>query len=207
MRNRHVLSLLVLALVPCSALQGQVLQAHLQGEQLYVTAPQLHFLNERILERLHNGAAVPFHFQLTAVPSSGGRPLAQVSDRFVLSFDLWEERFSVVQSNAPRRTVSHLASLAAEAWCLENLALAVSALAAEKSFVLKLDIRAEEPGDEPSADSGSGLSLTGLIDVFSRKAKEQPLRWSAVTGPIRLQDLKQELTVRRPSSNVRRKEQ
>jgi hypothetical protein len=202
MRNREILSLLALALLSCPLLQAQVLQVRLQGERLNVTAPQLHFLNERVLERLHNGAAVPFHFQLTAVPSSGGRPLTQVSDRFVLSFDLWEERFAIVQSNAPRRTASHLSSSAAEAWCLENLALPVSALAAEKSFVLKLDVRAEEQGDESSAEGGSGLSLTGLIDMFSRKAKEQPLRWSAVSGPIRLQDLKN--SVRRPTSNVRR---
>jgi hypothetical protein len=206
-KNRCILclSLLLLVLVPCPLLQAQVLKAHLQADRLFVTAPQLHFLNERILERLHNGAAVPFHFQLAAVPVSGGKPLVQASDRFVLSFDLWEERFSVVQSNGPRRGASHLSSSAAEAWCLENLALPVSALAAEKSFVLKLDIRAEEP-EEESVDSG-GLSLTGLIDVFSRKAKEQPLRWSAVTGSIRLEDLKQEnQSVRRPMSNVRRQE-
>jgi hypothetical protein len=161
------------------------------------------FLNARVLERLHNGAAVPFNFQLTAVPSSGGKALAQTSDRFVISFDLWEERFSVVESGPPRRTISHLASSAAEGWCLENLSIPISALAAEKSFVLKLDIRAEEPADESSAESSPGLSLAGLIDVFSRKSKEPPLRWSVVSGPIRLQDL----TVRRPTSNVRRHHQ
>lgn len=197
-KNRQILSLLLLALIPCSVLEAQTLQARLQGGRLYVTAPQLHFLNDRTLERLHNGAAVPFNFQLTAVPSSGGKPLAQASDRFVLSFDLWEERFSVMQSGTPRRTVSHLSSSAAEAWCLENLSLAVSALAAEKSFVLKLDVRAEEPAEESSAENNPGLSLAGLIEVFSRKAKEQPLRWSAVSGPIRLQDLK--------DPNVRRHE-
>ena len=203
-KNRKILSLLLLALIPCSVLEAQTLQAHLQGGRLYAAAPQLHFLNDRILERLHNGTAVPFNFQLTAVPSSGGKALVQASDRFVISFDLWEERFSVVQSGPPRRTISHLSSSAAEEWCLENLSVSVSALAPEKSFVLKLDIRAEEPADESSAESSSGLSLAGLIDVFSRKAKEQPLRWSAVSGPIRLQDMK-DPAVRRPTTDVRRR--
>ena len=202
-RNPQVVSLLLLALIPCAGLEAQTLQARLQGERLRVSAPHLIFFNARVLERLHNGAAVPFNFQLTAVPSSGGKAVAEASDRFVVSFDLWEERFSVVESGPPRRTISHLTSSAAEEWCLESLSIPVSALAAEKSFVLKLDIRAEEPADESAAEGNPGLSLAGLIDVFSRKPKEQPLRWSAVSGPIRLKDLKDQ-GVRRPTSNVRR---
>jgi len=204
-RNRQIVSLLFLALVPCSVLEAQGLQAHLQGGRLLVTAPQLHFLTDGVLDRLHNGAAVAFNFQLTAVPSSGGKPVTQVSDRFVFSFDLWEERFSIVQSNEPRRKVSNLSVAGAEAWCLENLPVEVSALAGEKSLVLKLDIRAEDPAEDSSAEGNPGLSLAGLIDVFSRKSKGQPLRWSVVSGPIRLQDLK-DVSVRRPTPNVRRQE-
>jgi hypothetical protein len=189
-KNRSLWLLLLLATVPCANLRGQGLQARLEGSILYAKAPEVRFLTDRVVARLHNGASVSFHFQLVAVPGSGGRPVAEASDLFVLSFDLWEEKFAVVQSAAPRRSVSHLSANAAEAWCLDNLPLPVQALAPESPFVLRLEIRAEDPEEEAAGDAASGLSLAGLIDVFSRKSKEPPLRWTVVSGPIRLAGLK-----------------
>ena len=189
-KNMSSWFLLLVALVPCQALRAQALQARLDGARLYVTAPQLRLLADRVLVRLQNGASVSFHFQLAAVPAAGGKPLSEASDLFILSFDLWEERFAVVQSAAPRRTASHLSARAAEAWCLENLPIPVPSLAPDGSFVLRLEVRADEPDRDSPPETGSGLSLAGLIDVFSRKTKEQPLRWSAISGPIRLADLK-----------------
>ncbi len=184
-------ALLLFLLIHCPILEAQALRVRLDGERLFVAAPQLHFLTDRVLERLHNGAAVPFHIQLVAVSNSGGKSIAEVSDLFVVSFDLWEERFSVVQSASPRRTVSHLSANSAEAWCLENLPLPVSALADEKPIILKLDIRADESADELAAENNPGISLSGLIEIFSRKSKEKPLRWFAVSDAIRLLDLRQ----------------
>jgi hypothetical protein len=185
-KNQRALLLIALAAAIVSHLQAQALQPRIDGALLRVAAPQLRFLPGRILERLHNGAAVPFQFQLSA--NSGGHTLEQATTRFVLSYDLWEERYSIQQTDAGKRAASHLAQDAAEAWCLENLSLPVSALAGEKTFVLKLEIRAEE-AKEDSTDAKPSFSMAGLIDVFSRKPKEEPLRWSAVSGPVRLQDL------------------
>lgn len=180
----------LLALASCTAVQAQALKARLDGSRLYVTAPQLRLLTDRVRVKLQNGAAVSFHFQLVALPPAGGKPLSEASDLFVLSFDLWEERFAVVQSAAPRRAASHLTAEAAEAWCLENLPIPVPPLAPDSPFVLRLEVRAEEPERDSAANGGPGLSLAGLIEVFSRKTKEPPLRWSAVSGPVRLADLK-----------------
>ena len=206
MRKHRQFWLLLLVLpIACRFLEAQTLQVRLEGTRLYATAPQLRLLTESILTRLQNGAAVRFHFQLTAVPGSGGKPLSEASDLFVLSFDLWEERFSVIQSAAPRRAVSHLSAAAAEAWCLENLPLPVPAVALESPFVVRLEIRAEDAEGESSSDSSPGLSLAGLIEIFSRKAKEQPLRWSALSGPIRLGELKKKATgAQRPLPRDRR---
>lgn len=189
-KNTSPWLLLLLALVLCPDVGAQVLQARLDGSRLYATAPQLRLLADRVLVRLRNGASVSFHFQLAAVPASGGKPLSEASDLFILSFDLWEERFAIVQSGASRRTASHLSAQAAEAWCLENLPVPVPAVVPDTPFILRLEVRADEPERDSPPDTGSGLSLAGLIDVFSRKAKEPPLRWSAISGPIRLADLK-----------------
>ena len=185
-RNQRALVLIALAAMIVSHLHAQALQPRIDGALLRVAAPQLRFLSGRTLERLHEGAAVPFQFQLSA--GLGGHTLQQANTRFVLSYDLWEERYSIRQTDAGKRAASHLTRDAAEAWCLENLALPVSALAGEKTFVLKLEIRAEEAKEDP-ADAKPSFSMAGLIDVFSRKPKEEPLRWSAVSGPVRLQDL------------------
>ncbi len=170
MRSRRRLLILTLLFVaPSRALLAQNLQPYLQADRVHVTAPQVQFLAGRVLERLRNGAAVPFSFQLTA--TAGGKTVAQSSGRVVLSFDLWEERFSGVQ-DAPRRTASHLTSNAAESWSLEGVSLPLSALAGQKPFVLKLEIRAEEQVEQPDAEAGNpGLSMAGLIEVFSRKSQ------------------------------------
>jgi hypothetical protein len=84
--------------------------------------------------------------------------------------------------------VSDLSDGAAEAWCLQNLALPVAALAGEKPWMLKLQVRVEEARAESNGASPR-ISVAGLIDVFSRKPKEEPLQWSAVSGPFRLRDL------------------
>ena len=184
--NQRALLLIILAAALVSHLYAQALQPRVNGALLRVAAPQLRFLSGRILERLHNGAAVPFQFRLAA--TSGGRTLEQANARFVLSYDLWEERYSIQQTDAGKRAASHLTQDAAEVWCLENLELPVSALAGEKTFVLKLEIRAEEAKEDP-ADAKPSFSMAGLIDVFSRKPREEPLRWSAISGLVRLQDL------------------
>ncbi len=185
--RRRLPGLIFLLLAPLPRLVAQTLQPYLEGDRVQVAAPQLRFLSGRALERLRDGAAVPFTLQLTA--TSGGRALAQASGRVVLSFDLWEERFSGVQ-DAPRRSASHLTLDAAEAWSLQAVALPLSALAGQESFVLKLEIRAEEQAEQVDAEAGNpGLSMAGLIEVFSRKAKEQPSRWSAISATVRVHDL------------------
>jgi hypothetical protein len=105
----------------------------------------------------------------------------------VLSYDLWEERYSAVL-DSPRRAASGLSAASAETWCLASVSLPASALAEQKTFVLKLEIHAAE---EQQGEDGAGMSVAGLVDVFSRKSREHPSRWSAATGTLRLADLKE----------------
>jgi hypothetical protein len=189
MKNYRILLLpLSLLIAAGTLLPAQVLQPRLDGAVLRVTAPQLRFLSGRILEKLHNGIAVPFVFHLRA--SSGGRMVVETSTRYVLSFDLWEEKFSVLQIDGGQRSVTHLGQEAAEAWCLENLGLSVSAFAGEGTYLLKLEIRVEETRGQ-TTNRDNGFSMIRLIELFSRKAREEPLSWSAVSGPVRLDDLGQ----------------
>jgi hypothetical protein len=180
---------LLLAFAWIMALQAQTasLTVERRGKYLRAYAPQLHFLAGRPLERLQNGASVAYVFEATLI--SDQKTMLRVQERFILSFDLWEEKFSVVRAGSSGRSGSHLTAAMAEAWCLDNLEVPVPALGPEKPFVLKLDCRTAGNESESGIDSSSGLTLASLIDVLSRKARDAPPRWQAISGPLRLADL------------------
>jgi hypothetical protein len=168
--------------------QSPSLTVERRGNQLHVAAPQLHFLEGKPLERLNNGASVTYTLALTL--TAGSSATVRQQERFILSYDLWEEKFSVVQAGSPGRSASHLTAAAAESWCLDSLQLPLPVLSPEKSFTVKLECSYVD-SESASGESSSGLTLAGLIEVFSRKKREEPLHWEALSGPLRLMDMKQ----------------
>ncbi len=158
------------------------------GEHLRLSAPQLHFLAGEPLQRLHDGRSVTYVFTVSLRVLRGGPVGQPVTREVVFSYDLWEERFAVVRLDDPKTAASHLTAAAAERWCVDLLALPVRAAPAAKSFVVKLECSMREDGAEP-ADSPSATTFTGLIDLFSRRARAEPPRWEAESLPLRLADL------------------
>jgi hypothetical protein len=187
--RRFRLSGLLLTVAGTLALQAQTasLVVERRGGFLDLHAPQLHFLEGKPLEQLRNGASVTYIFELTLV--SDQKTVTRLQERFILSFDLWEERFSIVRPGSAGRSSSHLTAAMAEAWCLSNLRTPVPAIGPEKSFVLKLDCRTAGDESEGESSDSSSLTLASLIDALSRKARDAPPRWQAVSGPLRLADL------------------
>lgn len=178
-----------LAVIVCLSAQPAPLTVERDGDRLRLSAPQLHFLTGEPLDRLHDGRSVTYVFSASLHVHRGAQQGAGVTRHVVFSYDLWEERFAVVRLDDPKVAASHLTAAAAEAWCIDLLALPVRAAPAGKTFVVKLEcsLREEEaqPGDTPSA-----ATFTGLIDLFSRKARAAPPRWEAASLPLRLADLK-----------------
>ena len=176
----------VVAAAVLLAQQG-TLTVERQGDRLHLSARNVHLLEGTPLEQLKNGAALPYVFSVTIQPAAGGGRFPRLEERFVVSYDLWEERFAVVQTGRPRRTVSHLTAAAAETWCLDSLRPGVPAVPAEKTFVVKL-LCSVVPDEEPQ--SGEGFTLSALIDFFSRKDATAPPHWELLSAPLRLADLK-----------------
>jgi hypothetical protein len=173
-------------------LTAPALKLCLEGEDLRVAAPHFKFLTGRPLERLQDGASVAFLAQFSLAAGSNGIAMRRAVDRFVVSYDLWEEKFSITrtgQNRNDRRTVSHLTMAAAEAWCLGSLALDTAGLAAEQPFWIRLELRAEDPRDQAAVVGEPGINLTRLIEVFSNPARAQQARWEAEVGPVRLAEL------------------
>jgi len=157
------------------------------GGDLRVSAASLHFLTGKSLLRLRDGAAVPFDFQLTV--ASGSTVVARSLERFTVSYDVWEEKFSVVRVRDFRRSGMRLSAASAESWCLDNILIPAANLPSGLPLWARLEIRSVE-SKEPLAAT-SGINLATLIELFSRPSRPQQDGWSAESAPFQLADLKQ----------------
>lgn len=170
------------------------LAARLDGDVLHVSAPNFTFLNGKPLERLKDGASIAFIAQLTVSSSPNYVvPDARSVARFAVSYDIWEERFSVTKiTDRPdqRRTVSHLPGPEAEAWCFNNLAINRSDVPTDKPFYLQLDLRVEDPRDQAGVIGETGISIARMVEIFSRPVREKQVHWLLNSGPVRVEDLR-----------------
>jgi hypothetical protein len=168
------------------------------GDNLHVSAPRLHFLTGKPLERLKDGASVVFLSQLTLFTDARRTVLRRVPDRLVLSYDLWEEKFSVSRLGGMPRTKSHLSASAAEEWCLESMVISASGLTPDSLFWLRFEMRPADARELSSVVGEPGISITRLIEIFSRKPGPEEPRWTLDAGPLRLSQL-----VRAPGRGTR----
>ncbi len=156
------------------------------GDHLSVAAPQLHFISGKAAEKLQNGSTVTYVLMLTVAPEHSKKQTLHA--KFMVSYDLWEEKYSVVKV-PDGNAVSRLTAATAEAWCLENLPIPVRSISERQPFMIRLECTIEEDAGKES-DKASGPIFADLIEIFSRKKQEAPLRWETVAGPFRLEDLK-----------------
>ena len=120
---------------------------------------------------------------------------ARTVARFALSYDVWGDKFSVVKigdrPESHRASASHLATTeATQNWCLDNLTIDQSALPADRPFYVHLDLRIEDPHDQLGIVGEAGISISRLIEVFSRPARLGQPPWVRTEGPFRLSELK-----------------
>jgi hypothetical protein len=182
----------ILALFLCLELAAMtvpsgLLPRHIAGE-IHITAPSLHFLTGKSLSRLRDGAAVPFDFQLIISSGSKDNVVARSVERFTVSYDVLEEKFSAVRVRDFRRSGMRLSASSAESWCLDNIFIPAAGLPAGQQLWARLEIRSAE-SKEPLPES-SGLNLATLIELFSRSSHPQQDRWSVESAPFQLADLK-----------------
>ena len=162
------------------------------ADQLHVLAPRLHFLSGKSLQRLRDGATVPFDFQLSIAAGLKTNFVARAVERFTVSYDVWEEKFRVVRLRDFRKSATGLTANAAEAWCVENVFVPALGMPADKELWAHLDVRAVEPKEMlSSSPGGSVISIPELIQLLSRPPRPQQDHWSLVSTAFRLSDLKQ----------------
>jgi hypothetical protein len=92
----------------------------------------------------------------------------------------------VTRVGQPARSVSHLTSTAAEAWCLDNVTIPATAIQPERRAAVWMRLLLRTRDEAPARQSGddSPFSIRVLIDALGRRdAREaQPLVLEA--GPF-----------------------
>jgi hypothetical protein len=178
---------LACAIVAITQLSAQSLTISTDSGAVRVQAPGFHFIEGESLAKLRDGQSVRFDLGVSVTPRPGAPTAVERRQTCVLSYDLWEERFAAAVAGVPSRAISHLTSAAAETWCVQQLSMPLSELGrlASDGFWVRLDCRvvngagATEPEDE-------GLTLRGLIEVFSRRRQNAEVSRSAEGGPFRV---------------------
>ena len=180
--------LLALLAWPAARSPAQTLTVDIVGEVLKIRAPGFTFLQGDPLARLKDGRSVRIELTALVLPAPGKAPAASARRSFALSYDLWEERFAVTTVDTRSQSASHLTMAAAEAWCVEQLAIPVSVLGAlgrDLPLWIRLEYRALD-SDSASGAEDSGYTLQGLIDALSRRRKTESSPHAIEAGPFRL---------------------
>src|SRR3954465_3533588 len=176
--------------IPLSRLRAAApLVVSFDGDNLRVAAPDLHFLTGTALERLKDAATVTFLSQVTLFSDAHGTVFKRSAERLVVSYDLWEEKFSVTIPGGSKRRLPNVSAAEAESWCLENLAISAMGLERNRPFWLRFELRTGDGRELASIVGDSGVSLSGLIDLFSRKPGAGEPSWTRTVGPHRLEEL------------------
>ena len=143
---------------------------------LRVAAPNLHFLEGRTLRRLQDGAGLVFSLQLSLSGDQFRTVSRRQVERFVVSFDLWEEKFAVVRLGAVKDQASHLSREAAERWMFAHTGLPLHGLA-------------DVPRDAGGFLLDPTVTLTRLVEWFGRAQRGETERWNLEHGPFRPGDV------------------
>jgi hypothetical protein len=170
---------------PASA---QAVSMSVSGDAVRIRAPGWAFLDGEPLARLKDGRTVRVEVAAMALPAPGKTAVAAVRQIFTLSYDLWEERFAVAVVGARTPSISHLTAAAAEAWCVEQMAIPIASLGSLRDlrFWIRLECRILDGDGASDPDEGEGLTLQRIIDALSRRKKSESPSRAVEGGPFRL---------------------
>jgi len=157
------------------------------GDTLRPVLPDLHFISGRALARLKDARTVVFLSQITLLREDHVTPFRRTPQRFYLSYDIWEGRFKVTIPGATPESRLGLTAAQAESWCMENMLVSALAVPPDETFWMRLDLRTADPKDLASVVGESGISISALIELFSRKSDGES-HWT-VERRLRLADL------------------
>jgi hypothetical protein len=175
--------------MPFSLASAQsALSVFYDGQNLRPVAPNLHFLAGKALERLKSADTVVFVAKLQLYAIDNSLPLGLKLGKFVVSYDILEEKFKAVITESAERSRSGMTASQAEAWCLDTLAISAAGLSPDRPFFLRLEMRAAGPQEQFSNVMAD--PVRAVIELLGRKAGPGEQHWGPLDSrPLRLSDL------------------
>jgi hypothetical protein len=174
--------------LPMLIARASSLDVAFDGDTLRPVMPDMHFLSGRALERLKDARTVVFLSQITLLREDHVTPFRRAPQRFYVSYDIWEGRFKVTIPGATPESRLGLTAEQAEAWCMDNMTVSALGLEANRDYWMRFDLSTADPKDMANIVSESGISISGLIEFFSRKQDGEP-HW-VLERRLRLADLR-----------------
>ena len=187
-RTRAMALTLAVLWAPSARVMTQSVNVTTSNGVVQVRAQGLGLIQADSLTRLKDGRSVRIDLDLGVLPAAGAPPHTRARRTFVVSYDLWEERFAVTLAE-PSRSISHLTAAAAEAWCLAQVAVPVSALGrlgVDVPFWIRLEYRVLNGDTRAAPETDEGFTLQGLIDALSRKGPANEATRTIEAGPFRV---------------------
>lgn len=187
MTSRRLAGLVLIAAAGVT-LAAQAPRVTIVNDLVQLRAPAFHFIKGESLARLKDGRSVRVEFDLSVLPKPGATATARTQQQFVVSYDLWEERFAVTHAGSAGRSVSHLTTVDAEAWCLERLTVPLPAAVIaghDASFWVRLAYRMQDDNGAPTTGDESPYTLRGLVDRLSRSTRVREWTDTIEAGPFR----------------------
>jgi hypothetical protein len=190
-RHPRPITLVALTFLAWAAanLAAQAVTIRRVADAVAVSAPGFTFIKGEPLVRLKEGRSVRADLDLSVLPGPGDPAAAHTRQTFLLSYDLWEERFAVTLIGPASKSAAYLTSAAAEGWCLEQLtvpATALGRLGRDIPFWIRLEYRILGRDNASGGDDDGGFTLRALIDAFSSRRKATEWTHSIEAGPFRL---------------------
>jgi len=184
------LTLITVAVVSTAfVLEAQSFDVRAVADMLQLRGSSVGLIEGRVAEHLKDGRSVRADVDVTVLEKPSGAAVAHGQYSFILSYDLWEQRFAVTRAGTPPRSISHLTARSAEGWCLENMTVPLASLgrfAHDVPFWIRIDYRVQDRAPAQSPGDDSTLGLRTLIDLLSRRRQdEMPVR-SLEAGPFRV---------------------
>ena len=188
LRRSWLVAAIALAGASATPASAQSVTVRAAGDTLQVRGSGLRLIEGPVADHLKDGRSVRVEFEMTILDRPQGATVTQNRQAFVLSYDLWEQRYAVTRTGGTPRSISHLLARDAEAWCLENMAIPLTALgrfARDLPFWIRIDYRVQDrpPAD---ADAESAFTLRTLIEVLSRRRPDETLGRTFESGPFRI---------------------
>jgi hypothetical protein len=168
---------------------AQSFEVRAVADMLQLRGSGIGLIEGRVADHLKDGRSVRVDFELTVLEKPRGNAVAHGQYGFILSYDLWEQRFAVTRAGTPPRSISHLTARNAEGWCFENMTVPLASLgrfAHDMPFWIRIDYRVQDRAPAANSEDDSTFGLRTLIDALSRRRPDDPPGRSIEAGPFRV---------------------